>query len=153
MKKNIRKRGISIIEILITIGILGILTSISVSIFSSLANSQSLEREADVIVSYINKARNNAINSLEFMTHGATFSSSTVTVFYGSNPATSPTTTTYTLSTKQKIWDVSFLNGNSYVYFNKLTGKPNTSGTLKVKDAQGNERVITIYATGLVEVQ
>lgn len=153
MKKRIFQKGISIIEILITIAILGILTGISVSIFSSLANSQSLEKEAEIVASYINKARNNAINSLEFSTHGVSFASSTVSVFYGSNPNTTPTTTTYSLSTRQKIWYVSLTNGQSYLYFNKLTGKPNTSGTLQVRDGNGNARTITIYATGLVEVQ
>lgn len=152
MKKQ-KNTGISIIEILITIAILGILTAVSVSVFSSLANSQSLDKETEIVVSYINKARNNAINSLDFSTHGVSFASSTVAVFHGTNPATAPTTTTYTLSSKQAIWYVTLLNGQSYLYFNKLTGKPNTSGTLHVRDGSGNERVITIYATGLVEVQ
>lgn len=147
------KKGISVIEVLLTIAILGILTSISVGIFSSLANSQSLDKETEIIISYINKARNNSINSLDFMAHGVSFASSTVTVFYGTNPQTAPTSTVYTLSPRETIWNVAFSNSQSYLYFNKLTGKPNTTGTLKVKHASGVEKVITIYATGFVEVQ
>lgn len=146
-------KGISIIEVLTVIAILGILTAISLPVFRSLANSQSLDKEASIVVSFVNKSRDNAINSLDFLQHGVSFASSTVTIFYGNNPATSATSTTYTLESQNTIWNVNFANGQSYLYFDKLTGKPNTSGTLKVKHGGQTEKIITIYATGLVEVQ
>ncbi len=146
-------KGISIIEVLTVIAILGIVTAISLPMFRSLANSQSLDKEANVVVSFVNKSRDNAINSLDFLQHGVSFASSTVTIFYGNNPVTSATSTTYTLESQNTIWNVNFANGQSYLYFDKLTGKPNTSGTLKVKHGGQTEKIITIYATGLVEVQ
>lgn len=148
-----KKKGISVIEILVVVAILGILTAISTGLFTSLANSQSLDKETETIVSFINKARNNAINSLELTQHGVIFASSTVRVFYGTNPATAPTSTTYNVSSKDKIWNVTFGNGQSYLYFNKLTGKPNTSGTLQVRHSDNTSKTIRIYATGFVEVQ
>jgi len=150
---NFRKKGISVVEVLIVVAIIAIITGISTSLFSHLANSQSLDKETETIVSFINKARNNAINSLEFTQHGVSFASTSLTVFYGTNPATAPTSTTYTLSTKDTIWNINFGNGQSYVYFNKLTGKPNTTGTLQVRHSDNTFKTINIYATGLVEVQ
>ncbi len=136
-----------------TISILGILTALSLPVFRALINSQSLDKEANIIASFVNKARDNAINSLEFVQHGVVFASSTVTIFYGNNPVNAATSTTYTLESQNSIWNVNFTNGQSYLYFDKLTGKPNTSGTLKVKHGGQTEKIITIYATGLVEVQ
>ncbi len=150
-KKN--NTGISMIEVLMVIAIIGIVTSISVSIFSSLSSTQSLDKEAEIVVSYINKSRSNAINSLSNKEHGISFASSTVTIFYGTNAASPATSTVYTLSSKDKIWNVSLTNGLSNFYFYRLSGEPSATGTFEVRHSDGSKKTINIYGTGFVEVQ
>lgn len=92
------KRGITLIEILMVVAILGILTGISVSSFRTISNTKTLDKEAEVVLSYINRTRTNAINSLNLEAHGVSFASSTVTIYYGTSAVAAASSSVYTLS-------------------------------------------------------
>lgn len=147
------KKGISILEVLLAVAIITIVTSISVGIFSSLSNKQTLDKEAEVVVSYINKTRSNAINSLSNKEHGVSFASSTVTIYHGTSAVSPATSTVYTLSSKHTIWNVSLTNGASNFYFYRLSGEPSATGTLQVRHIDGSSKTINVYGTGFIEVQ
>lgn len=149
-KKN---RGISIIEVLVVIAIMGILTSISVSVFRSLANNESLDKETEIILSYINRTRSNAINSLNLEEQGVVFASSSVKIYYGNNPLANSTSTTYTLSSHNIISNVDLSNNLTNFYFYKLSGEPSATGTITIQNSDGQQKTIVIYGTGLSDVQ
>lgn len=147
------KKGFTIFELLIVIAISSVFVYISISVFSKLSNAESLDKEASNVISYIDKAKNDSVNSLNFEEHGVKFASSTVTIFYGKNYSGSATSSVYTLAGQDTISNVSFLNASTTIYFNKLTGEPSSTGTITISRTDGTQKVIAIYATGYIEIQ
>ena len=149
-----KKRGISIIEILISIGIIAILSSVSVYVFARLAQNISLDRDANVVVSYIDKARTMSINSVDSIEHGVYFEANKVTVFNSTAYSPSNIDSYYDIPAKSVITSIDLTGGASALYFDKLTGAPNNSGTITLTSSDGTEsKLITIYATGIVDIQ
>ncbi len=146
------KRGISLIEILVAISIAGILGAISISVFSRLSNATSLDRDANIVLSHITKARTLAIDSVNSLTHGINFGSTTVKVFSGTVLTTSNIESIYTLQGGSRISAISLSNATTSLYFNKLTGNPSATGNITVSQGS-NSKTIIIYATGIAEIQ
>jgi len=150
----LKNRGISIIEILIGISIIAILSSVSISVFSGLSHNVSLDRDANIVASYIDRARTASINSVDSMEHGVFFETHKVTVFKSSTYSVANTELYYDIPSKSVISDISLTDGVSSIYFDKLTGAPNQTGTIVVSSSDGtNSKTITIYATGIVDIQ
>lgn len=149
----LKKKGISMIEILMVLAIMGIVTSISIGVLHSLSNTESLDKETELVLSYINRTRSNAINSLNSEEQGVEFSSSTVRIYYGNNPQANSTSTTYTLSSNNVIENVDLSNNLDNLYFYKLSGEPSATGTITIRNSDGQEKKIIIYGTGISDVQ
>ena len=151
LKKNL---GITIIELLAAVAIMGILGAVSVSVFSKLANNSSLDRDVTIINSYIEKARTESINSVNSLEHGIKFEANKITVFKSVTFSAGNTETYYDIPGKSRISAINLTGGATTVYFNKLTGAPSVTGTVVVSQTNGSEtRTITIYATGIVDIQ
>src|SRR3989344_2681062 len=151
---NRKHRGISVLEILMAVAIIGILVAISVSVFSSLSNSQSLDRDAQSVLSYIEKARTMAINSVDGTEHGVKFTSSKVEVFSGTVYDADNVEASYDIPTKYTISNISLTGGATELYFAKLTGNASKSGTVTVSPAAGGaDKINVIYCTGISERQ
>lgn len=148
------KEGLSVIEILMTIAIAGILMVVSVSVFSSLSNSQSLDRDAQNVRSQIEKARTMAINSVDGVEHGVKFTSSKIEVFSGTVYNANNVEAHYDIPAKSTISSIALTGGATELYFAKLTGNASKSGTVVVSPASGGTgKTISIYATGISEIQ
>lgn len=151
MKKN---QGISILEVVVSIAILSILGALSVAVFSNLANSTSLDRDATITLSYINKARTMAINSVDSVAHGVKLETNKISVFSGTTYQVANVEDSYSLPSSSSISSINLSNAGTELYFNKLTGAPSVTGTITLSGANaGTTKVITIYATGLTEIQ
>ncbi|MFA6050158.1 MAG: prepilin-type N-terminal cleavage/methylation domain-containing protein [Candidatus Paceibacterota bacterium] len=147
-----QKKGITLIELLVAISITTIITAISVSVFSGLSNSTSLDRDANIILSYVTKARTKAIDSVDSLAHGVSFASTSVKVFAGTTLSAASVSESYTLRGAARISTVNLTNATSSFYFNKLTGNPSATGSITVTLA-GESKTIVIYATGIAEIQ
>ncbi len=144
-------RGFSALEIIITISISFILTAISVSMFSRLSNNTSLDKDANIVLSYISRARSAAIDSKDALAHGVKFASTTVYIYSGTTyPGTH--SESYNLLSGANISSLSLSNRSTSFYFNKLTGTPSATGTVTVS-RNGSSKSIIIYATGVSEIQ
>lgn len=157
---TVRRKGISLIEVIFAIAIAGILIAISVSVFSSLSNSQSLDRDAQNVHSQIEKARTMAINSVKApgtenaSEHGVKFSSDKVEVFAGTAYDADNVESQYDIPAKFTISDIDLVGGGEELYFNKLTGNASKSGAITISPAAGGAgKTIAIYATGISEIQ
>ncbi len=137
-----------------SIAILGVLGAASVSVFSGLANSISLDKDVSNIVSYIDKAKTESINSVNSLEHGVFFETKKVTVFKTTTYNVSNIETSYDVSGKSNISAITLTGGATSLYFNKLTGAASKTGTITVTSADGTKtKTITIYATGVIDIQ
>lgn len=153
-KKIIKfKGGISFLEVIIAMAIGGILIAIASTSFSDLSKSRTLEKDAVIVLSYIEKARNQTTNASYGNNYGIKFASSSVTVFPGTTyVSTNASNTVYTLGGNTNISNISLSGGATDFYFQKITGKPTATGTVTLTNA-GNTKSIIINSAGLAEIQ
>ena len=155
MKTN-KNKGISIIEILIVISIIGILAAVIIPSLSKFRNEQALRNTTADIVSLLNKARNNTISSLSSSNYSVHFETTRFVYFTGSvfnNGA--GTNSAFTLSTSVTIpasGGISLNGGGADVIFTRLTGETANYGTIIVRLASDDtkQKTITISKTGSV---
>lgn len=153
MPKN---KGISIIEILVVITIIGILTAIVVLNLSTFRNERSLSNTTSDIISLLNNARNNTISSLNSSAYGIHFETDRVIYFTGSTFNSSDSANIeIDLNPSVNIPSSGGINlsgGGSDVIFTRLTGDTVNYGTIIIRltsDAT-RQKVITINKTGSV---
>jgi len=150
------KRGFSIIEVLITITILGIVTSFAIIKFSSVKNRQSLDNATADIITTLNKASSKTLASVNSTTYGVHFEAGAIVVFTGDTyPGTlgaSGNEPYISIVSPASITNVTLggVSGSSgELYFNRLKGTPSKTGTITVT-IPGSSRTITIGATGQI---
>lgn len=144
------KRGISIIEILVVIAVLGIVFSIVIPQFSKSREMQVLKSGVADTLSSIDKARGKTLSSLDSSSYGVHFQSDKVLIFKGTVfSAMDANNETINIATPATISDVALVGGGSDIYFNRLSGAPSTTGTVTISTTSYS-KIITISATGAV---
>lgn len=147
-------KGFTLMEVLIVITISALLVTMFSGLFGGIVNYQSVDQDADTILSYVEKARSLAINSQAYSEYGIRFASSTVTLFQGTTFAPSSSNLVYNMSSRVQISAINLSNGSADVYFNKITGKPNATGTVTVQLTSGTTtRQVIIHGSGFSELQ
>lgn len=147
MKTNLyikhHHKGFSAIELLISLGLLIMISSLILFSFNALNNRQSLDKQVDFIKSSINKTRTNAINSLNNADQTFTFATTTVT--YAGQ----------TINLENNITLSSYTTNTKNITFSRLTGFPNATGTIVYKLQKGNNVIATssivINNLGIIE--
>ncbi|MES2315660.1 MAG: GspH/FimT family pseudopilin [Patescibacteria group bacterium] len=149
--KNFYKKGISALEIMIVLGIIVILAAIIIPQFSSTRQNQLLKSATTDILSALDKARSQTLASVNSSEYGVHFQSDRVIIFAGTTySAGASGNETITIITPASISNVSLggVSGSSGdMYFNRLSGAPNTTGTVTVSNSSMS-KIITISATG-----
>lgn len=156
-KKNCSsaRRGITIIELLIVLAVLGIIISVVISQFSRIRENQVLKNGIADVLSSINKARSQTLSSLNSSEYGVRFESNKVIIFKGkvfsANDANNETIdiTSPASITNVTLSGISGILGN--MYFNRLSGIPSATGNITF--STGNYlKIITISETGVASV-
>ncbi len=153
---NRKKSGFSLIELLIVISITMILGGIAFVSSSRILNFTSIEGQAQSIRSHIERARIYTLASKNNSSFGVVFSSSTARVFQGTTfVSASSSDQVLQLDTSNNIINILLSNGSNTLYFNKITGEPNATGTIMITAINNNldRRTIIIYTTGVVDIQ
>ncbi len=147
MKKNLitycKQKGFTFIEMIISLGLVAMISSLILVSFNSLNNKQSLDKQMDFIKSAIGKTRTNAINSLNGADQVFTFASTSIT--YNSQ----------TIDLDPSILLSSYTTGSKNITFSRLTGYPSATGTLIYVLQKGSTVIatssITINNLGIIE--
>ncbi|MFA6177806.1 MAG: hypothetical protein WC694_02855 [Candidatus Paceibacterota bacterium] len=148
----LKTRGISVIEILIIIAVLGIIFLIFIPQFSKLREMQVLKSGVGDILSSIDKARSETLASVDSSSYGVHFQSDKIIIFKGTVFSDSDVNNkTINITTPATISDITLGGGGSDLYFNRLSGAPNTTGTVIVSTTSYS-KTITISATGVASV-
>lgn len=150
--KNFYKKGITVTEILIVIATLGIIFSIMIPQFSKMRENQTLKGGVQDILSSINKARTETLSSLNSFVYGVHFQSDKVIIFKGAAFSDGAAgNETIDIIAPAAISNIALVGGGNEIYFNRLSGAPNTTGSITVSTSSYS-KIITISATGTVSV-
>lgn len=144
------KKGIGFLEVIIVIAILGIITAIAVPQFAGIKKTQSLKNAGEDIISTLYKAKTQTLASLDSSEYGVYFEANQIILFKGKvYVPNDPNNKGVAITSPVTISDIS-LGGGAELYFNKLTGAPNHTGTITISlaDDASTNKVITISATG-----
>jgi Tfp pilus assembly protein FimT len=150
MRKNYFKKqfGITVIEILVVIAVLGIIFSIVIPQFSKMRESAVLKTAVGDILSSVNKARSETLSSLNSSSYGVHFQSDKVIIFKGiSFVSNDQNNETISIVTPASISNGTFILPAN-IYFNRLSGSPSTTGSVIVSTTSYS-KTITISATGV----
>jgi len=148
-------KGFTLIEILFSIAILGIIITIITFSFSKLNSQQALDKNADLVVALLNEARSLTLSSKNDSQYGVYLEASQVVLFEGATySSTNPTNVTTAMNSLVGIQNISLTDGGSSVVFKRLDGGTDQTGTLEVflVGSTGTFHTITISGTGIVEL-
>ena len=157
IKKTDKKNtGITVIELLITISIIGILSSIIFLSLSKFRNQQNLRNTAEDIATLLNNARNSTLSSLNSTNYSVHIESHRAVLFTGST-FIDPNATNVEIDFDSSVLVPASgginLNGSgSDVIYNRLTGDTSDYGTIIEQQASDSTKqiTITIKKTGIV---
>jgi prepilin-type N-terminal cleavage/methylation domain-containing protein len=149
------KKGITLMELIIVIAIIGILSTLVFSSLSETKNNQILKSTVEDVVSVIDKARSQTLASLNLTTYGVHFESNKIVLFSGTTYNTdNASNEVIDISSPANISNISFAGGATEFYFNRLSGVPSKTGniTISISSNANLVKTITISSTGGVSV-
>ena len=151
--KIIFKKGFTIIELLLVLGIMSILTTILLNSFVSFGREQGLSKDASLVIEVLRQAQSNTLNSKNSNQFGVHFSTNSLILFTGSvySPGAS-TNEIYNFNADIRLSSAVLNGGGVDVVFAKLSGGTDNDGTITlVSQSTGATKVIRVYKTGLIE--
>jgi len=158
MRKT-NNKGISLIEILIVISIIGILSAVIFPNLSQFRDAQALKNTTLDVVSLLNKARQNTLSSLNSTNYSVHFESDRAILFVGSAYSSSNSTNepvVYSLAvTTPSSGGINISGGGSDINFERLTGgviNGTISSTIVIQLVSDptRQKIITINKTGII---
>lgn len=155
MFKN-TKGGITLIEVIVIIFLVVIVGAIVFTNLSSFKKEQVLRNTASDIVTFLNKAKQNTLSSVNSSSYGVHFDSNKMVLFTGSVYSSSDTNNEVVeFNSLVSIPAIGGLNigGGSDVIFERLTGDT-VGGTIKLQRNDDNTKykIINISKTGLISL-
>ncbi len=155
MYKQETKKGVTMLEIIIAIGVLALISSIVLISLSKFKNNSLLALETENIVSLIANARINTLSSKNDDVYSVHLESARAVLFKG-EVFNEPNTKNLEIIFDSKITlsDISLNGSGSDIIFKRLSGKTDQYGTLSVAVASATttQNTIYIYETGFVDV-
>ncbi len=143
LKNNIKNKGFSFIEIVLTFSLFFIISTLVFFSFNSLNNKTSLDQQVDFIKSSINQRRINAINSKNNTNQNISFSSTSIS-YDG-----------IVFDLSKDIYLSDYTISTTTLSFSKISGLPSSTGTLIYKLQKGYDIIatssITINNLGIIE--
>ncbi|KKT01029.1 MAG: hypothetical protein UV76_C0003G0005 [Candidatus Nomurabacteria bacterium GW2011_GWA2_43_15] len=152
---NHYKRGMTIVELLVVIAVLGIIFSIVLPQFSKTREMQTQKSAVGDVLSVLERARSQTLASVDSSEYGVRFQSDRVIIFKGKIFSVDDVNNqTINITAPANISNVTLggISGDSGdMYFNRLSGMPSKTGTVTVSTTSYS-KIITISATGASSV-
>lgn len=155
LKHSFCRRGITALEILITVSILTVLVLVVLPQFSKMRENQILKNTTEDIISSLHTAQSQSLASVDSSEYGVRFESSRIVIFKGKVFSDQDSNNKIiNIISPANISDV-FLNGTSSnvgdIYFERLSGMPSKSGNITVSGSSIS-KIITISNTGSISL-
>jgi len=140
--------GFTLIELMLSIAILGVLTALSLPVYASFSNRNSLDLATQNVVSLLRRAETYSRGAKLDTQWGVEIQTGQATLFKGSSFATRNTAYDEVVTASPSVG----LSGLGEVLFSKLSGLPTSTGTITATSANSasDTRTITINAKGVI---
>jgi prepilin-type N-terminal cleavage/methylation domain-containing protein len=143
----VREHGFTLMEMLLSITIIGLLAGLSVPVYESFVRRNDLDLTAQQLAASVRRASTYARSVRQDDAWGVRVQSSTVTLFKGTNFATRNTAFDETFSIPASVTP----SGLTEVQFTKLHAAPTTTGNITLTSNTNSTKVITINAKATVD--
>lgn len=151
-----QKRGISLVEVIVCIGILLLVTRISTGVFGDLKRSQVLKTETERVISVIETAHSNALTAKDQSPYGVYIQSDRLVLFEGSTYVPNSSSNKEVVLLDGAIIASSTLsNATSSIVFAKLTGETANSGLIELRVSfrkQTVRNIIQVLPSGIINL-
>lgn len=139
--------GFTLIEILLSVAMIGILAGLSLPVFQAFQLKNDLSTTTDIVVQGLRRAQMLSRASQGDSSWGVDVHTGEVTIFSGSSYATRDSDLDETFD----ISDSLSISGTTEFVFAQLTGEPVTSGVLSLGSVSGGTSTVTVNIKGMVE--
>lgn len=151
-KKN---KGITLIEIIIIISIIGIISAIVIPNLSKFNKQQALKNTTEDIISLLNEARNNTVSSKNSTNYGVRFLRDKAILFPGLSYTDSMLNKQIDFDLAVEISETGGINlngGGEDIVFSRILGDTDNYGTIIVQliSDTTQQKVINVSKTGVV---
>jgi type II secretory pathway pseudopilin PulG len=144
--------GFTFIETLVAVAILTLFMLVSISVFSSLKNTQELKAAAQDVVVALGSARESTLRSASDTVYGVRIESARVVRFTGTSYASTSSSNVVFSFPNSVSATTSLSNATSTVLFTRLSGEASATGTITLTEFDsGATTSITIYRSGVVQ--
>lgn len=144
-------KGFTAIEMLITVAIIGVLSTVILYPLSSQRTVRTLDGAKLKTLSALERARSLTLASKNSLQYGVYFATSTIAVFSGSTYSQGAVVETAPVPTGVEIVSINFAGGRE-VLFDRLTAETSDVGSLKLRLIGTNSSTtVSVYQTGIAE--
>ena len=146
-------KGFTLVELLIVITIAGLISVLTMGVFSKMVEREVLDKKTAIVVSLLNQARASTLSAQNAQSYGVHFESGKAVLFIGPTYSAGATTNKEEIvGGRVSIPTITLAGGESNVLFNRLTGATAQTGTvtLSLIASPAQTKVITINGTGVV---
>lgn len=152
MPRTSSSTGFTLIEILVSLAVLAVISTLGVASLVHVNTSEALTVETEKVLTLLTKARSFTLAAKDGSAYGVHFEERKAVLFKGPVYSVGASANhTQTLNNAVKISVITLAGGGADVVFAKLSGATAQSGTLTlaaVRDAS-KTKMITIAATGV----
>ena len=147
-------RGISLLEVLVVVGILGLLALGISTAAPTFRKRSDLNAGVETVASLLTDARVRTLSSEENSRFGVYFQADRAVLFSGGYATNTPGNIVQFLPNSIQISSIALESGTTSVVFKRLTGDTDQYGTivLKVREGLSASTTITIGQRGTIEV-
>ncbi|MEK7088993.1 MAG: type II secretion system protein [Patescibacteria group bacterium] len=149
------QRGITAVEILVVVTIIGILVTVALPQFSKMKENQVFKNAVEDIISALHNAQSQSLASTNFSEYGIHFQSDQIIIFKGKTFSLGAQgNNIININSPASISNVTLAGVSSTsgdVYFKRLSGVPDKTGTITVSTLSYS-KVIMISAPGAISV-
>lgn len=153
------KKGFTLLEILVAVGIIVLLCVIIIGSFSSFRKNQEFDNAIEDAVSVLNSAKSKTLSSENASQYGVHLETSRIVLFTGttfteSNVGSNPSNQITKLPNSVELVNISLNGGGSDVVFKRLTGDTDKYGSfiIRLKSDVSKNKTIEIKSTGIINV-
>ena len=151
MKNFFLQKGITVIEILIVIAVIGALIAVIALPFGSFRSRQALENTTALAVSVLTEARARTMAGLGDTNYPVLFEVGQLTLFSGSTYASNhPDNEVFIYEQPVTLQAITVSGGGSKITFDRLKGTTSNSGSVVLTIPSGDIRTLSISSSGSI---